>query len=235
MLKPKLPQQEQGFTLVEVLVSILIATVFVATAMQAMVVATLFKAKARQYAEATTWIQEDLENIKHKASLGPLPNQLPLPSTTLTAAANSGATVLNVASVDGFGVGDTLKVGSNTSTYTIATSGINTTTKTITLTSGLETAQLSGASVLARCNSSPLTATLTTGFGDYLNDNLPSVSGGNTKTILGRTFTLTRTSSIRDVAPFEVLELKYEVKEGTQPAIATMYTEVIPDAAFQCP
>lgn len=68
MFKPKLPQQEQGFTLVEVLVAILITTIFVAVSMQAMVLAAVFKARAQEYAEATTWIQEDLENVKYQAS-----------------------------------------------------------------------------------------------------------------------------------------------------------------------
>lgn len=68
MLKLKQLQQVQGFTLVEVMASIVIATLFVATAMQAMVVATVFKAKAQEYSEATTWIQEDLENLRLSAS-----------------------------------------------------------------------------------------------------------------------------------------------------------------------
>lgn len=68
MFKPKLPQQEQGFTLVEVLVAILITTLFVAVSMQAMVLAAVFKTRAQESAEATTWIQEDLENVKYQAS-----------------------------------------------------------------------------------------------------------------------------------------------------------------------
>ncbi len=68
MLKQKPHIVEQGFTLTEVLVAILITSVFVATAMQAVVIAAVMKVKARQYAEATTWIQEDLENVKFQAS-----------------------------------------------------------------------------------------------------------------------------------------------------------------------
>ncbi len=66
--KCKLLQQDQGFTLVEVLVSILIATIFVATALQGMVIASLFKARAQEYTEATTWVQEDLESLRFSAS-----------------------------------------------------------------------------------------------------------------------------------------------------------------------
>lgn len=68
MFKLKLPKQEQGFTLVEVLVAILITTLFVAVSMQAMVLAAVFKTRAQESAEATTWIQEDLENVKYQAS-----------------------------------------------------------------------------------------------------------------------------------------------------------------------
>lgn len=68
MFKPKLPSQEQGFTLVEVLASIVIATVFVATALQAIVIAAIFQARAQEYTEATTWIREDLENLRFSAS-----------------------------------------------------------------------------------------------------------------------------------------------------------------------
>lgn len=68
MFKLKTPQREQGFTLVEVLIAILITTLFVAVSMQAMVFAAVFKARAQQSAEATTWIQEDLEKVRFEAS-----------------------------------------------------------------------------------------------------------------------------------------------------------------------
>lgn len=73
MLKSKLLQQQQGFTLTEVLVAILITSVFVATAMQAMVIAAIMKVQAQKIAQATTWVQQDFENVKYKASLAQLP------------------------------------------------------------------------------------------------------------------------------------------------------------------
>jgi len=167
----------KGFTLVEVLVSILIASLFVATAMQAMVVASLFKAKARQYAEAVTWIQEDLENVKHTA-----------------------ATLLR---------DDT------------------------------------------KCD--PSTGSQEDGYAHYLRINLsdlsPSDSSINehtaTKTITGGTYILTRDGpevesairpNVKDSYPHNLMTLKYEVKpDGGGDAIATINTEVVPDAAFQCP
>ncbi len=101
MFKSKLAKQEQGFTLVEVLVAILISTVFIAVAMQAIAIAAIFKVKAQEYSEATTWIQEDLENIKYQASN--------YQYTTLTSDASS-INVLQVASVDDFTSAATLKI-----------------------------------------------------------------------------------------------------------------------------
>lgn len=154
MLKLKLPQHEQGFTLTEVLVAILITTVFVATAMQAIVIAAVMKAKARQYAEATTWIQQDLESVKYRATEGPSPNQLPYDSS--------------------------------------------------------------------KCDS----------YGTYLQENLPTLSDDGSKTISGKSFTLSRSTTPNS----NVLQLTYTVTpQGGSDSIANLYTEVIPDAAFKCP
>lgn len=51
----------QGFTIIEVLVSMLIIVMFIGIAMHLMVVASIFKARAEQYDRAVVWIQEDLE------------------------------------------------------------------------------------------------------------------------------------------------------------------------------
>ena len=167
--------------LVEVFVAILITSVFVAVAMQAMVLAAFFKAGAQKYAEATTWIQSDLENVKYKAA------NFPLPNTSLTANANAGVSSINVASVDGFAVNDKLKVGSDTGTYTInAISG-----NALTITPTLGTAQSQNAVVVAIISSS-LTANANAGVssinvasGSYfaINDKLKVGSDPNTYTI----------------------------------------------------
>jgi Tfp pilus assembly protein PilV len=64
---PKLPTQDQGFALFEVLISILTVTIFIAVAMQALLLAAIFKSRAEQRNEAATWIQKDLENVKNQA------------------------------------------------------------------------------------------------------------------------------------------------------------------------
>lgn len=59
---------EDGFTLVEVLVGLLVMVGFISTAMQALVTATVFKVKGQELSEATTWIQEDVEKVAFEAN-----------------------------------------------------------------------------------------------------------------------------------------------------------------------
>lgn len=59
---------DSGFSLLEVLVSIIVITFFTAAAMQMMVVSAAFKAKAKEYTLAKNLIQQDLEIVRNKAS-----------------------------------------------------------------------------------------------------------------------------------------------------------------------
>ncbi len=59
---------ERGFTLTEVLVSLLIVSSYVVVTMQALVIAAIFSSKAEQYDRGFTWIQEDLELVRFRAS-----------------------------------------------------------------------------------------------------------------------------------------------------------------------
>lgn len=177
MFKPKLPQQEQGFTLVEVLVAILVTTIFVAVSMQAIVLAAVFKTRAQEYAEATTWIQQDLENVKYQAS-------------RYKEETKCAATTVDDGYADGFRdslvkLGDQTgsKLGNQTGSYS-------------------ETFDQS-----ARTN---------------------------------KKFRLKRTTNPVNIALFNRLEVRYDVSPITSTgtvgsSIANFYTEVIPDAVFQCP
>ena len=69
----RLKHPEGGFSLSEVLVAILMTTIFVAVAMQGMVVAMLLKSKAFQMAEATRWVQTDVEGIRSNITLSQVP------------------------------------------------------------------------------------------------------------------------------------------------------------------
>ncbi len=58
---------EQGFSLVEVLVSMLIAAIFVSITMQAILAAAVFRARGDEYDTAVSWIQEDHEKVIQQA------------------------------------------------------------------------------------------------------------------------------------------------------------------------
>lgn len=238
MFKPKLPQQEQGFTLIEVLVAILITTVFVATTMQAMVIAAVFKARAKQYSEATNWIQEDLESVRQQATVLGYTTLSAIPTTNATTPPTSS---LSVSSSSGFQVDNRLQIGTiNDTLFTIS----NISSNNITVTPALTAAQILITPVGTPVSLVASGSTNTTlcyanaqnnGFGNLLSSNLPSIANSGTKTIAGATYTLTRTPSVRNAAPYEVLEITYSVAKGNEPAIAKMNSEVIPNAAFQCP
>jgi prepilin-type N-terminal cleavage/methylation domain-containing protein len=61
-------KQQSGFTLIEVLVSLLIVSSFVIVTMEALLLAAIFSSRAEQYDRSFIWIQEDLELVRFKAS-----------------------------------------------------------------------------------------------------------------------------------------------------------------------
>ncbi len=62
----------EGFTLIEVLVSILVATAFVGLSLQGVLTATLLQAKALRQTEALSWIQSDLAELRWQANISRL-------------------------------------------------------------------------------------------------------------------------------------------------------------------
>jgi prepilin-type N-terminal cleavage/methylation domain-containing protein len=60
-------QQKTGFALIEVLVAMMVASIFVAVTMQTIVAAAFFRARAEQFDEAVNWIQDDLESVIKRA------------------------------------------------------------------------------------------------------------------------------------------------------------------------
>jgi Tfp pilus assembly protein PilV len=69
---PQSDRSIQGFTLVEVLVSILITTIFVAVSLQGVLAAILLQTTAARQAEAHNWIQSDLAQVRWQASIAQL-------------------------------------------------------------------------------------------------------------------------------------------------------------------
>lgn len=72
LLLNKTPHSK-GFSLPEVLVGIMILTIFIAVAMQAMVSAVAMQVGTDQTTQADDWIQADLESVRFLASR--LPNE----------------------------------------------------------------------------------------------------------------------------------------------------------------
>lgn len=239
MFKPKLPQQEQGFTLIEVLVAILLTTLFVAVAMQAIVSAAVFKVRAQEFSEATNWIREDLETVKSNAAS--------LQNTTLT---SSTGLNLFVKSVYGFKKDDVIRVGTAANFTTSTISEVSSAANKIALTVLPATSPVAGAIVVntSRCGTASTPATDATGFADSLLDWLEDPIGGtdlivttkvNNADKIGKfnnAFILKRTTTVSTTPPFNMLEVSYDVSPTAGGAsVAKLNTEVIPDAAFQCP
>lgn len=60
--------RNRGFTMMEVLVSILVILAFVMGALQALAITALVQIKAERQSQGTFWIQQDLEQVKYLAS-----------------------------------------------------------------------------------------------------------------------------------------------------------------------
>ncbi len=255
--------KRKGFTLTEVMVGIVIASLFMATSMQAFVASTSFKVRARQISEANHWAQDDLENVK---TLSLDVQQIPYTQAKLlqTAAANQNTIVVEgvntglrardvnysaSASADQMKYGgDALIIGSDSNDniiQSLTTDNTTTPPRTIiTLVNNLQTTQLQGSNVrvIARCR--PQNAS-ESGFAAYLKamvDARPVAGNPNsatpnigTRTILGQQFTLTRRTTIKNLSPFQVLELAYWVTDSGGELVAAANTEVVPNAFFQCP
>lgn len=246
----------RGFTLAEVLASILVISLFTVAAMQAVVVAALFGSNARKFAEASNWIQDDLENIKIVAyDLC----QIPFAHRKLASAARNTNTITLAkispgendyeqamppeyrtggvcpvnSATDGFRVGDEVLIGANAGTNRITAISGN----TITLANPITSYRPEGTRVYARCRASQPSG----GFAAYLRSLLPPLgsSSGNTTTatrnFVNDTFSMSRTATIMNTQPFQSLELAYVVRDSNNNIVAQVTTEVVPNAFFRCP
>lgn len=68
---------------------------------------------------------------------------------------------------------------------------------------------------------------------DFNTNGLSGLTNNPTRTFLGRTYTLTRTRT----PSANVLQISYSVGTTTTPTetLATLYTEILPQAALNCP
>jgi prepilin-type N-terminal cleavage/methylation domain-containing protein len=82
--------RSQGFTLVEVLIAILVASLFFILALQATTIGLFSKAQSLETTQALTWIQEDIERLRQVATTYQV--------TRLSEDAGTGATRIRVVS-----------------------------------------------------------------------------------------------------------------------------------------
>jgi prepilin-type N-terminal cleavage/methylation domain-containing protein len=77
---------------------------------------------------------------------------------------------------------------------------------------------------------------VTNGYGQLLSSTVPTAA--TTVTLNGRVYTVARTLTAVDAAPFDRLRVTYTLTPEGSTSVAntiTMETEVIPNAAFNCP
>jgi len=246
----------KGFTLAEVLASILVISLFTVAAMQAVVVAALFQSNARRFAEASNWIQDDLENIKivaydlcqtrfaQRKLAAPAQNTNTITLAFIQSDENDydqamppeyrpGGACPFSSVTDGFRVGDEILIGSDAGTNRItAISG-----DTITLANTITSYRSAGTRVYARCRAGASEG----GFAAYLQSLLPPLGSGSgntstgTRTFINDTFSMSRTATRLASAPFQTLELAYVVRDSNNNIVAQVTTEVVPNAFFRCP
>lgn len=219
---------------------------YVTVTMQMMVIATIIKTRAQEFVEATTWIQEDLENIKYQATN--------YQYTLLKTKASSTDKSLELNSVDNFKDGDDLIIGTDYTNNKIASSGVNNDQKKITLKNEplgntLGTNWLPGTpvAVITRCNPLATNAGFADGLRDLITDTDHSVDTPvntdipKTSNVTKKTFRLKRTTSFSSNFPYNMLQVNYDVSPTSSdgsvsgPSIAKFYIDVIPNAALQCP
>jgi hypothetical protein len=229
-LKHKSPNQ--GFTLAEVVVGVLLVTIFVAAGMQLMVASMALQTRGKSDSEASDWIQTDLEQIKNQAGLFQL--------TRLSTNAYAGSPTITVDWVNGFSNtagGNRLRIGDDSQTYEISSVSGN----TFTISPGLKADKTAGALVSAvnYCNATSSAS----GFALAFRQSLASISPSTKPFANQQQYTIYRggynnqpNPTIKNEPPFQVLELSYRVEYlADNSIVAKVDTEIIPDAAFRCP
>lgn len=100
-----------GFTLLEVLIALLVASLFFLLALQATSTGTFSKARALESSQVLKWIQSDVETLKYTASTYQL--------TKLTSNVGAGVSSIPVASSADFKEGDNFRIATDTGDSTI--------------------------------------------------------------------------------------------------------------------
>ncbi|MDX2211841.1 MAG: prepilin-type N-terminal cleavage/methylation domain-containing protein [Oculatellaceae cyanobacterium bins.114] len=213
-------QTSQGLTLIEVLVAIVLISLFMSFGMMAIATTSVFKVRARTLTEVTNWIERDIEGVKYRV------DQM---TYSLASNVTAGQQNLPLNASYSLAAGEQIAIAGDSSIYVIQSVSGN----VVRLTTGLRfnAAQNTPLIALSKCNAT----TSQSGLAFALQQNLPPVIS-STLTVSGRPYTLTRQTTIRNEAPFSILQLAYTVTPQGRPTTttATVYTEVIPNATLQC-
>jgi type II secretory pathway pseudopilin PulG len=201
--------------MLEVLVAMMVVFLTFMTSLNGLLYATLFQVKAEKQAQATYWIQQDMERVKSEAaSLGTIPNAC---TGTFRGGTSYGASLLaNLAS-------------NNNITNTTASPGVdNTATLAVTDPITNVTVTYDGKKQTQVVNTSSASTTFTT---------------NTTQQLLGKEYRLVRITEGYNNSP-QILKITYKVGvpndstteriESDTSTLATLYTEVMPAEALNC-
>ncbi|NJN74706.1 MAG: hypothetical protein HC799_18910 [Limnothrix sp. RL_2_0] len=77
-------------------------------------------------------------------------------------------------------------------------------------------------------------ATQSTGYGQALINSI-TTPADSVITLLNKSYSMTRTLAVYNTSPYNAITISYSVADPTSGnVIADLYTEMIPDAAFEC-
>lgn len=164
----------------------------------------------------------------------------PYSTTTLSSAASANATSITLSSATGFTNGTRVRLGSDSTIYTLGTPSGN----TFPISPNLLYEKDTGSSVeTSRCTGG--TGGRATGFADGLRDRIvgsnrtttqDTDSFAKTSTLTGRAFTISRTTVLVDASPFNRLLIEYNVTSNTGGySVARMDTQLLPNVTLYCP
>jgi prepilin-type N-terminal cleavage/methylation domain-containing protein len=222
----------RGFSLLEVVVSLLVMVIVSAGVMSAIVYGAALRSTASSYNGAMGWVQEQYSQVQSlSTSWNYAQLQLYTGSTLKLVncpAGNCSQLVDNDLILVSGRPDQAFRVSALTSTSDGSTFTVS---PPLTLTSGTRL----GFSPLKFCSASSSTDAMAGQFNQALLPSAPLPT--DLKTFGGRRYYLERTTSVTSVAPYYLLELTYQVHPENTPTttVASLYTEVIPNAALHCP
>jgi len=243
---------EEGLSLLETIVGILMATTFTLVMLQTIVMAALLKSKALKESEAVKLIEEDLEIVRNESTN--------YKRNSLASNANSGDNTITINSSSSyFASNDEVRIGS-AGTYTVNSVDMSSTPPTLTLDSNLSQSVAAEKTVaaIAYCNAPDRDSGYADQFRDFLHTRTrygsgSAQSGDSTLTYeqtgvkSGYNYTIQIRLSPKNQEPYDVLTVEYAVYDLSQNEFSSAsttakedalltenYAEIIPYASFDC-